>query len=156
MTPGVRVVGAALAAGLLLTGCAADAEGELRREVADLTDEAAAGDAGGVRDAAESLIARAQEAVRSNEIAPEQGARIIELATVLRDRAGALEPAEPPPTQAPTEEPAEEPEETQPPATRPPAPSPTQPPPTSEPPDTEEPSPTPDDDETLLPEVPEG
>ena len=157
----------ALAAVLLLTGCAGDTAGELRREVAELTDDVNNDDPDGVSDSAESLIARTQDAIRNNDIDPAEGARIIELATLLRDRYAALQPTEPTPTPSPSPSPSpteetetEEPEteteteeeteeQTPPPATSPPSPRPTQAPPSPSP----EPSPPP---ETLLPEVPEG
>lgn len=161
----VRAGGAAMAAALLLTGCAGDVDGELRRAVADVTDDANAGDYEAVQDSANALIERAQDAVRSNDVSPEEGARIIELATLLRDRAAALEPAEPSPTPEPTEqtetetvteqetetEEVETEVETEPSPTRPPSPRPTQPPPS---PPTQPSPPAPE--ETLLPEVPEG
>jgi outer membrane biosynthesis protein TonB len=128
-----------LVVGLLLTGCATDVEGELRRSVADLTDDANAGNADAVRRGADELIAQADDAVRSNDIDPQQGARIIALATLLRDRAGALETAPPSPTPTPTPSATPTQEPTQ-------APEPTEEPddePTDEPEPTSEPTPAP-------------
>ena len=165
-----RAGGVALAAALLLTGCAADVDGELRRGVADLTDAVNAEDADAVRDRAESLIDRTQEAVRDNAIDADEGARIIELSTLLRDRYAAREQAEQAPSPSPvpttpppspttvietedeeeeTEEPTPPPATTPPPTTRPPSPRPTQAPPSPAP----EPSPP---AETVVPEVPAG
>lgn len=158
-----RAAAGLLAAGLLLTGCATDVEGELRRSVADLSNDANAGDADAVRRGADDLIAQANDAVRGNDIDPQRGARIIELATLLRDRAGALGAVEPTPTPSSPSPTPSSPTPT--PSTPPPTPSPTpssSPPPTQEPTPTEAPTPTqqptpvPTADPPLPPAIPNG
>jgi outer membrane biosynthesis protein TonB len=145
----------------LLTGCAGDTDGELRRSVADLTDDANDRDADAVRDGAADLIMQVDEALRANEINPDQANRITELARQLGERADLLAPPEEPePTVTPSPEPTEEPSPTdEPEETEEPSPEPTEEPepdpvPTEEPEPTEEPSPEPEP--TLVPELPGG
>ncbi len=159
-----RVAGPALAVTgvLLLTGCAADVQGELRRDVAGITDDANARNADGVRRGVEDLLERLDDAVASGELSSPEAARIAELARLLAERADLLapevveEPTEAPtqeptePTEEPEEEPDEEPSPSPTPSRTPPPPPPAAPSPTSEP----EPEPAPS--ETLLPEVPTG
>lgn len=171
IAPGARLAATVLCAGLVLSGCSVDVRGELRRSVADLTEDANDRDVDAVRQGAQELIDDIDAAVGSGEVTAEEGARITELATLLRDRADLVAPPEEPaPTEDPT--PSEEPEPTQEPApTQEPEPSeqpePTQSPrptpsarPTQAPEPTQQPAPTeepeePEDDEPLVP-VPTG
>ena len=152
-----RSAAVVLAGSLLLSGCASDVRGELRRTVANITEDANAGDADRVRSGVDELLDQVDDAVRANDIDPAEAARITELARLLKERADLLDPEPSPsptpveePTEEPTQEPTEEPtEEPAPTATRSPTPAP-------EPSPTPEPTPPPDDDEDEgpLPEVP--
>jgi hypothetical protein len=142
-------LGLTVAATLLVSGCAADVRGELRRDVSRITDEANARDAEGVRRGVDRLLDRLPGAVDSGEVSSAEAARIAELARLLRDRADLLEPEqEPEPTEEPTREPA--------PTTAPPSPSPSPPPPAPSPEPEPEPEPDDDDEPTLVPELPGG
>ena len=143
---------AALSLALLLTGCAADVRGELRKEVADITEAANDGDADGVRREVEDLQGALDDAVRSGELTSPEAAEIAAIAASVRDRAALLEEAEPEPapdptsatpspaatTRSPSPEPT--PEETE-----EPTPEPTQDEPDEDEPDEDEPAEDPDD-----------
>jgi hypothetical protein len=119
----------AVCAALLLTGCATDVRGELRKEVADITEAANDRDADGVRREVEDLDGALDDAVRSGELTSAEAAAIAALAASVRERAALLETPEPAPheTTEPTPSPAATP--------RSPSPS----PPEQEPEDSEEP-----------------
>lgn len=81
-----RAVGTALAAVLLLSGCAGDVRGDLRALVGDVTVSANAGDADAVRRGVSQLLARLEDAVRGGDVTPAE-------AEVIRDRALAVQAA---------------------------------------------------------------
>jgi hypothetical protein len=129
------VPAAVLCSAVLLSGCAADARGELRKQVADVTQAANAGDADGVRREVDDLDGALDDAVRSGELSSAEAATIASIAASVRERAALLEDAEPAP--APQEsEPTPSPAST----TRSPSPEPTED-------DSVEPSPEPTQDE---------
>ena len=145
---------AVLAAGLLLTGCSSDVRGQIRGEVADITRDANARDAGAVRRGVDDLLALLDDAVRSGELTSAEAAEVAAAATAVRERAALLDEVEETPTPEPTEEPESE-SPSPAPTTQSPTPQPTtpSPQPTREPVETEEPEPVEEPDDDVVPTV---
>lgn len=83
MRAALSTAAVAASAVLLLSGCAADASGDLRRAVADLTGAANGRDADAVRDEVQAVLDALDDAQRSGDVAPAEGA-------VIRERAMAV------------------------------------------------------------------
>jgi outer membrane biosynthesis protein TonB len=108
---GLRAGAVALAAALVLTGCAGDTRDDLRSAVADLTADANAGDAAALRSGVDAFLALVDRAVRDREIDTAEGVRLAEIAQRLRTGADVLEAPEPTPeptTESPSPEPTTE------------------------------------------------
>lgn len=130
-------------AALVLTGCSAEPQAQVRADVEAITLAANDRDADAVREEIEDLLATLRAQVANNEIARAEADRIRAIVARIRESAALLEPEESP-SPSPSPSPEESPSES-------PSPSP-EPSPTEEPSPSPEPSPTEDDDEEESPE----
>lgn len=146
----MRRLALAVAAALVLSGCAADPTSTLRGDVSDVIARANSNDAGAVRSAVDQLLNTIREQVGSGDLTTAKGAELRKLALAVQAAAGALDPVAPSEAPSITPEPSVEPSPSQEPSPEPePSPS-EEPSPEPEPSQDPSPSPEPSDDPIVV------
>lgn len=91
-SPVALAVGGSVLSGLLLTGCAADPRDEIRALVEDVTTEANARDADGVRTAVADLVVAVDNAESAGDLPEAEAQAIREAALAVQEGADEIDP----------------------------------------------------------------